>query len=112
MRHLVVRRLTVLLAALVSASALAFAWLVRDPPAALVRDEAAAPVAAPTAASTPSPGAALYQRYCANCHAAEDLRQQLREGRATRAAWEALLRDHGRSTADEDRLILDFLAGG
>jgi cytochrome c5 len=109
MRHLVVRRLTMLLAGLVLVSALAFAWLVRDEPAATVPAAAAPAAAAPPA----PPGAALFDRYCTPCHAAEDLRRPLREGgAATRTAWQALLADHGRSSSEEDLLILDFLAGG
>ena len=56
-------------------------------------------------------GAALYEQYCARCHAGDDLAGALRTGGAPkRAEWESFLRDHGRATADEDRAILDYLA--
>lgn len=76
-----------------------FAWWVRE-------DAARAALPAPTAR-----GAALYEQYCARCHDAADLRRDLEAGgEALRARWQALLETHGRASAAEDALILDYLS--
>jgi mono/diheme cytochrome c family protein len=99
MRHVVVRRLTVVVAIAFLLSAVAFAWLVRDEPAA-----------ASTAQQPLEASAILFGRYCAACHAADDLRLQLRTGDSdTLGPVETFLRGHGDATDAEDRLIVDYL---
>lgn len=101
MRHVAAKRVAVLLGVLFVLCALGFAWLVRD--------ERTASAALDRPAIN---GAALHQRYCASCHAVEDLRRQLREGGAeTQGRFETFLADHGEASAAEDRVILDYLAG-
>jgi mono/diheme cytochrome c family protein len=98
-RHLAVRRASILVAVAILAAAGLFAWWVRED--------------APEAAGPPqtTQGAALYEQYCARCHAGDDLGGALRTGGAAkRAEWETFLRDHGRASAAEDRAILDYLA--
>ena len=100
MRYVAVRHVTVLLGGGFLLYAVAFAWFVRDEPAA----------------STPpvqsiADGALLFQRHCAACHAVDDLRPQVRDdGTKTRSALETFLRDHAGATDAEDRLILDYLS--
>jgi mono/diheme cytochrome c family protein len=96
-----VRRAAILLGGLFILCAAGFAWLVRDDSPAL------APAGQPA-----STGSAPFERYCASCHAAEDLRQQLkRDGTQARDRFETFLSDHGEASAAEDRLILDYLTG-
>jgi len=100
MRHVAVRRLTVLLGIVCLVCAVAFAWLVHDdsPP--------------PSAQQGPiEAGAALFARHCGTCHAAEDLRPSLAEGGAERRrSIDAFLRNHGETGDADDRLILDYLS--
>jgi mono/diheme cytochrome c family protein len=101
MRHVAVRRVTGFLGAAFVLCAVAFVWLVRDERSA------------PAAAVRPSAdGSLLFERHCAACHGVGDLRGRLRDPQAMeRTALEAFLRDHGDATDEEDRLIVDFLAG-
>ncbi|OFW13974.1 MAG: hypothetical protein A3H29_10890 [Acidobacteria bacterium RIFCSPLOWO2_02_FULL_67_21] len=97
---MVVRRATLLLGAGLVLFAGVFAWLVRDEPAA-----------PGGAGASIADGARLFQQYCGECHAADDLRTQLRDGGAfARGRAETFLRDHGDATDAEDLTILDYLA--
>ena len=99
MRHVVVGRATVLFGADLVLYAAGFPWRVRDE------------ASAPGGAESPSADSAkLFQQHCGGCHAADDLRPQVREGGADgRAALETFLRDHGEAADAEDRVILDYL---
>ena len=100
MRHVAVRRVTVLLGTGFVLYAAVFAWFVRDEPDASA-----------TSAQSIADGALLFQRHCAACHAVDDLRPQVRDdGTKTRSALETFLRDHAGATDAEDRLILDYLS--
>ena len=92
MRHVIVRRAAILLTALFLAAAAAFVWLTGR--GAIAEAPAAQP---PPAAA----GAALFERHCASCHAAGDLRAA--------PDLETFLKTHGESTDDEDRLIAEYL---
>ena len=116
MRHLVVRRTALLLGVMLFASAGLFALLVSREPA--VAPALPSPAAASTAASPapPSPttaptGAELYEAHCASCHAAASLRQRMPDSEERRRDLDAFLEDHGRATAAEDRLIVEYLSG-
>lgn len=109
MRHVTVRRTALILAAVFIVSAGLFAWFT-----ATERETASQGAEAPAEAAAPVPaadtgGAMLYETYCARCHPAGTLRietsaEKLRE-------LEAFLQTHGRSSDEEDRLIVDYLAG-
>ncbi len=101
MRHLVVRRATLLFGAGLVIYAAGFAWLAGDEPA---------PGAADTVAAD---GALAFERHCAACHAASGLRAGMRtEGAGAHDRLEIFLRDHGDASDVDDQLILDFLAAG
>ena len=51
----------------------------------------------------------MYETYCAGCHPVETLRAELSAER--RRELEAFLGKHGKSSDEEDRLIIDYLAG-
>lgn len=107
MRHVAVRRVTLLLGAGFVVYAGAFAWLVRDERAPSTTPEQSVPAAESTAE-----GRLLFERSCATCHTVEELAPGLREGGTNgRSAAEAFLRDHGDATNEEDRLILDYVSG-
>lgn len=95
MRHVIVRRAAILLTALFLAAAASFVWLTGR--GAIPEAPASQPPLVPA-------GAALFERHCASCHAAD----------AVRAApdLEMFLKTHGESTDDEDRQIADYLARG
>lgn len=106
MRHVAVRRVTLLLGAAFVLYAGAFAWLVGDEPVTATTPEQSVPAREFTAE-----GRLLFERSCATCHSIEDLAPGLREGGTNgRSAAEAFLRDHGDATNEEDRLILDYLS--
>jgi len=104
MRHIAVRRLAVLLGAVFLLWAGVFAWIVQREPAA----ESATPGAPAIAA-----GAGLFGRHCASCHTLESMRRAAGtdpDG-TRRLELEQFLDGHGQASADEDRLILDYLGG-
>lgn len=105
MRHVVVRRTALILATVFVACAGLFAWHMtgRHTPAS----DAAAPAAAVSPTSGEAEGARLYETYCARCHPIDTLRAEMRAER--RRALEAFLQTHGKSSDDEDRLIVDYL---
>jgi mono/diheme cytochrome c family protein len=125
MRHLVVRRVTAWLAAGMLAWAGLFAWAVheaeppadatgapRPPASAADRPDGPAEASGPTPPVDLPSGEALHERHCASCHTAADLGARLRSGgETTRRRFEELLGQHGAATAEEDRRILDYLAG-
>lgn len=103
MRYVAVKRVAILLAAIFLLWAGVFAWVVRRKPGS----EPAA-----TAAPTLATGAALFERHCASCHAPEDLRPALRDGGETaRRELELFLENHGDSSGDEDRRLVEYLTG-
>jgi mono/diheme cytochrome c family protein len=102
MRHVAVKRVAILLAAVFLLWAGVFAWIVRREPAS----GPAAP-AAPTLAT----GAALFERHCASCHTVEEMRAAVvaEPGGTRRPELERFLEGHGDGSAEEDRQILDYL---
>jgi mono/diheme cytochrome c family protein len=107
MRHVAVRRVTLVLGAGFVVYAAAFAWLVRDEPVPAPTPEQSAPAQESTAE-----GRLLFERHCATCHTVEGLAPGIREGGPNgRGAAETFLQDHGDSTDEGDRLILDYLSG-
>lgn len=107
MRHVAVRRTALILATVFVVCAGLFAWITaeREPesPGTASSAEAAAPVPAEDAE-----GAALYEAYCARCHPVDSLRTEMSVDR--RRELEEFLQKHGRSSDEEDRLIIDYLA--
>lgn len=109
MRHIAVRRTALVLATAFVVCAGLFAWLTAGPGTPSV--EAPAPAApASREPATHAEGARLYETYCAGCHPVDSLRTEISAGR--RRELDAFLRTHGESSDEEDRLILDYLAGG
>ncbi len=107
MRHVAVRRVTLLLGAGLVLYAAAFAWFVRDAPEPTTTPEQ-------SIGGEPSvpDGRLLFQRHCAACHDAGDLAAQMQEGGPNaRSTAETFLRDHGDAADEDDRLILDYLSG-
>lgn len=99
MRHVVVTRVSIFLAALFVAAAAVFAWLTRS-----------ADAQRPTI-TTPD-GLALFETHCASCHTASDLRSTLRGlNDARRHELEQFLNEHGDAAPEDDRRILDELRG-
>ena len=108
MRHVAVRRTALILATVFVVCAGLFAWLTTE------REAASADAAAAAEGVSPVPpaeaeGATLYEIYCAGCHPVESLRTQMSAER--RRALEAFLGKHGKSSDEEDRLIVGYLAG-
>jgi mono/diheme cytochrome c family protein len=104
MRHVVVRRAAVLLGALFLGAALVFAWFASQEPSPPERAAPSQPVA--------GTGAALFEQHCGSCHIPADLREALGDGgTARRRELELFREEHGDSADDEDRLILESLAG-
>jgi mono/diheme cytochrome c family protein len=88
MRHQIVTRIVVSLAALFVAAVALFAWSVTQPPA---------PTADLPAASAGPTGDALFSRHCAMCHEAGDIGLAYREAadrEAAVAAFREFLVDH------------------
>jgi mono/diheme cytochrome c family protein len=107
MRHVAVRRTALVLATAFVVCAALFAWLTSGRQADLAGYPS--PPAPDSAASSPATeGARLYETYCARCHPADTLRSEMPPER--RRELEAFLKDHGQSSDQEDRLILDYLA--
>jgi len=106
MRHVAVRRTALILAILFIGCAGLFVWLTRgrDVAPAAAADVPAQAAAEPT---RPDPGAQLYDTYCGRCHAVDTLRGVMTAER--RREVEVFLEQHGRSSSEEDRLILDYL---
>src|SRR5687768_17287325 len=96
MRHVAVRRVTVLLDTGCVLYTAAFGWLVRDAP----------PAPTPPAQSI-TEGSLLFQRHCSACQAVDDLRAHVREGGGN--SVETFLRQHGEATDAEDHLIVGYL---
>lgn len=102
MHHVIVTRVSVSLCVLFAACILGFAALVHDPEPA-GRDEA-----------EPEPGRALFDRHCGRCHGVGELAADLARApdrEARMAELEGFLESHGRASAAEDRVILEYLAG-
>jgi cytochrome c5 len=108
MRHVAVRRTALILATVFVVCAGLFAWLATDREAASADAAASAEGVSPVPAAEAG-GAALYETYCAGCHPVETLRAELSAER--RRELEAFLGKHGKSSDEEDRLIIDYLAG-
>lgn len=97
MRHVVVRRTALTLAAALAACAVVFVRLVAPRMPAL------------PAHPQSTEGSALFQAHCASCHELSALRERVAVARTGRAALEALLTHHGDASVDEARLILDVV---
>lgn len=108
MRHVTVRRTALILAAVFVVCAGLFAWLTRAREAASADDTTSALRLASVPAAE-AQGATLYETYCARCHPVDTLQAETSpEGRRK---LEAFLRKHGKSSDEEDRLIVEYLAG-
>ena len=108
MRHVAVRRTALILATVFVVCAGLFAWLTTGREAAFADAAASAEGVSPVPAAD-AEGATLYETYCAECHTVETLRTEMSaEGRRE---LEAFVRKHGKSSDEEDRLIIDYLAG-
>lgn len=107
MRHVAVRRVTLVLGGALLLYAAAFAWLVDDQP------QATTTFGRPAVGARPSDdGRLLFEQHCAACHTVGDLVPGLRDGGTNaRSAAETFLRDHGDATDEEDRSILEYLSG-
>jgi cytochrome c5 len=106
MRHVAVRRAALILATVFVLFAGLFAWTTtRDDS----EENGSIAVEETRRAAAEPGGAALYDAYCARCHPVETLRTPLSQERYREL--QEFLRKHGKSSDDEDRLILDYLAG-
>ena len=108
MRHVAVRRTALILATVFVVCAGLFAWLTAE------REAASAGATASAQGVTPVPaaearGATSYETYCAGCHPVDALRAEMSAER--RRQLEAFLRKHGKSSDEEDRLIVEYLTG-
>lgn len=104
MRHVVVTRLAAMMGALLIVVAGLFAWAVRDHEPA---SAPAAPAVSPSSAFALPQGRPAFERYCATCHDATDLRA--RASAQPREDLERFLRDHGDAPDADDQAILDYL---
>ena len=98
MRHMVVRRTATLLGTVLIACSLLFGLVAS-------RRTVEPSVSADAASS----GAAAYRRYCASCHTVGAIRPSVVGSPERRREMELFLREHGRATEAEDRLILDYI---
>lgn len=102
MHHVIVTRVSVSLCVLFAVCILGFALLVHD-------SEPAGEDGA-----DPATGRALFDQYCGRCHGVEELAADLAQApdrEARIAELERFLESHGRSSAPEDRSILEYLDG-
>ena len=103
MRHVFVRRIFFGLAALFVVCAVIFALLVTREPG----DSSSPAVEAERHA-----GSALFASDCGSCHTAESLRPGVVDATAEqRREILRFLEDHGRASDEQDRLIVEYLAG-
>ena len=107
MRHVAVRRTALILATVFVVCAGLFAWLTAGREAASAGATAAQGVTSVPAAE--ARGATSYETYCAGCHPVDALRAEMSAER--RRQLEGFLRKHGKSSDDEDRLIVEYLTG-
>lgn len=108
MRHVSVRRTALILATVFVVCAGLFASLTTEREAASPGGAASAEGVSPLPAAD-AEGATLYETYCARCHPVDTLRTEMSAEK--RRELEAFLRKHGKSSDEEDRLIVDYLAG-
>lgn len=105
MRHAVVARVALSLAALLAAAALVFAWHQADrAPRGVPAEEGGV--------LTGVDGRASYERHCAGCHDAGELAARLASApdpAGTVLEWLELLEDHGTATTGEDVAIVSWL---
>lgn len=101
MRHLIVSRVTVLLASFFLVAALLFVRLVTPE---LERNSAPGMEAA-------IDGSALFDTHCSSCHASDAFQTEFRElSDVRRRQLEQFLADHGDAAPEEDRAILAYLS--
>jgi mono/diheme cytochrome c family protein len=101
MRHVIVSRVTAALTVLFLAAALLFSRLTTPRGATTAAD-----------AAVQTDGARLFDTHCGSCHDANDLRPGLQNATVgQRHALEDFLTGHGEAAQEDDRLILDYLAG-
>ncbi len=104
-----VARALILTAALLSVHASEAA----DPTASVQPDPTGSGPANPNTAPPAADGAQLFATYCATCHKPADLARRLQgaaDSEAARAKMTAFLAGHGRSDAQADAAIIDYLA--
>lgn len=115
MRHAVVKRAAVLVGGACLAWVVVFPFLVDDDrpvPTPLPAEPAAPSEATTRPTGQESGGDALYDRHCASCHEMADMRNRVGGDPSRRSSLETFLTGHSEATADENRRILSFLAGG
>lgn len=95
MRHLIVRRTALTLAAALGGCAVLFVPLVGPRPQATAAEPA------------PASGVALFEARCGSCHEFAALRQRVLSAGTSRPALDALLTHHGDASGEDARLILD-----
>lgn len=101
MTHQAVTRAMLVFTGSMAAAAVAFGCLANRP----VQPVAGAPTG-------PLPGEALFQSHCVGCHTIDEAVLYVRAAAdpdAARSELTALLAAHGDSSADEDRLIVDYV---
>ena len=109
MHHLIVTRVSIVLAVVCGGAALLFAWATGLE--APVQARAMGGESAPAAAST-QPGARLFKLHCSACHTLEETAAVLLQepDSQTRARQMlALLAEHGGADQAEDRIIVEHL---
>ena len=106
MRHVAVRRAALILATVFVLFAGLFAWMAGRGGS---HEQISIAIEEAPQAAAEHRGAALYDTFCARCHPVETLRGPLNEERYREL--EVFLRKHVKSSDEEDRLILDYLAG-
>ena len=94
-----VRVTTAAIAVFIAACALAFGWAARRP-------------ASPTPAGASLEAAALFERFCGQCHTRADLRAREPAGvdiARRRAELVLFLESHGDASGEQDRAIVELL---
>lgn len=108
MNHVIVSRVSAVLVILLGASVIGFALLVArtQPPA----DGAVERTGIPREGGE---GSALFETHCGRCHSAASLARTLAESNdpeALAGQWEVFLERHGKASAEQDRIIVRYLA--
>jgi mono/diheme cytochrome c family protein len=105
-------RLAALLGGLLLVVAAVFARVVQPGARPVPAESPSAPASQPATTGAPAT-ADLFEDACGACHTAASLSERLRSAPdpgAVRARFETFLRDHGETSDDDDRRILDWLS--